>query len=177
MSSSVYYVAKIKSLSDWVSEWQGHLLSCPGQLKMLQMSHHGRGAGLSHIGWSVTKVLRKREPFFFQECFQNSDQLALAISIVILNMLLRSWSLAKPVYEQIIFHSNSDSWPRLSHHLSLRWSPSRSPSPLLPRSPSLLQSCHYPHLILPSIIAITLITLITNIHTSYLSRAPRAAPV
>ena len=96
--------------------------------------------------------------FFLQECFWNSDQLALAISIVILNILLRSWSLAKPVYEQIIFRSNSERWPRLSHHLSLRWSPSRSPSPLPSRSPSLLQSCHYPHLILPSIITITPIT-------------------
>ena len=28
-------VAEIKSdLTDWLSEWQGHLLSCPGQLKM-----------------------------------------------------------------------------------------------------------------------------------------------
>ena len=116
--------------------------------------------------------------FFLQECFWNSDQLALAISIVILNILLRSWSLAKPVYEQIIFRSNSERWPRLSHHLSLRWSPSRSPSPLPSRSPSLLQSCHYPHLILPSIITITPITniiiiIITITMTTITTTAPQ----
>ena len=33
MSTSVYCLKTLKSKDDWLTDWQGHLLSCPGQLK------------------------------------------------------------------------------------------------------------------------------------------------
>ena len=51
-----YEVAKIKSLTDLLTDWQGHLLSCPGQLKRkddisydLRQDCRGRNSALSLI--------------------------------------------------------------------------------------------------------------------------------
>ena len=30
------------SLTEWVSKWQGHLLSCPGQLKIISLSFYSQ---------------------------------------------------------------------------------------------------------------------------------------
>ena len=126
------------------------------------------GAGLSH------RCSRRASPLFPPGMFLKQRSIGLG------NQHSHpQHPLEEPVYEQIIFRSNSERWPRLSHHLSLRWSPSRSPSPLPSRSPSLLQSCHYPHLILPSIITITPITniiiiiIITMTMTTITTTAPQ----
>ena len=38
MSTSVWNQNLTHSLTEWVSEWQGHLLSCPGQLKKILLA-------------------------------------------------------------------------------------------------------------------------------------------
>ena len=52
--------AKIKSdISEWVSEWQGHLLSCPGQLKTSQTHFWSKKVNVSNRRPQLTSVDQK----------------------------------------------------------------------------------------------------------------------
>ena len=52
-SLSKVIVAEINSLSVWLTEWQGHLLSCPGQLKGRKYLRHNMMLNCSMIYWKA----------------------------------------------------------------------------------------------------------------------------